>query len=73
MQQLLGYLGLALPISMILYAMMSGTGLQPSISDFYFTPMGDVLVGTLCAIGVFLLCYRGYAPLIRQRISDRQV
>ena len=73
LQRLLGYLGLALPIGLMLYAVMSSTGLQPSISDFYYTPMGDVLVGTLCAMGVFLLCYRGYAPLIKQHISDRQV
>ena len=73
LQRLLGYLGLALPIGLLLYAVVSGTGLEPSISDFYYTPMGDALVGTLCAIGVFLLCYRGYAPLIKQHISDRQV
>ena len=73
LQRLLGYIGLALPMGLILYAVISGAGLQPSISDFYYTPMGDVLVGTLCAIGVFLLCYRGYAPLTEQHISDRQV
>ncbi len=73
LQQLLGYLGLGLPVGLILFALLSGAGLQPSISDFYYTPMGDVLVGTLCAIGVFLLCYRGYEPLVKQRISDRQV
>lgn len=73
LQQLLGYLGLGLPVGLVLYAVLSGAGLQASISDFYYTPMGDVLVGTLCAIGVFLLCYRGYEPLIKQRISDRQV
>lgn len=36
------------------------TGLQSSISAYYYTSMRDVFVGTLCAIGVFLFSYRGY-------------
>jgi hypothetical protein len=31
-----------------------------SISAYYYTSMRDVFVGTLCAVGVFLFCYRGY-------------
>jgi hypothetical protein len=73
LQQFLGYLGLSLPLMLLGYAGLSGFGLEPSISDFYYTPMSDILVGTLCAIGVFLLFYRGYDPLPRERISDRQV
>jgi hypothetical protein len=73
LQQFLGYLGASLPIVLLLFAWLSGFGLEPSISDFYYTPMGDVLVGVLCAIGVFLLFYRGYDPLPRERLSDRQV
>mgnify|MGYP006313488141 FL=1 len=30
------------------------------ISDYYHTVMGDVFVGSLCAIGMFLLTYRGH-------------
>ncbi len=33
---------------------------QDSISAFVVTPAGFVLVGTMCAIGVFLCCYLGY-------------
>lgn len=73
LQQFLGYLGLALPLILLLYAGISGFGLEPSISDFYYTPMGDVLVGVLCAIGVFLLFYRGYDPLPGEWLSDRQL
>ena len=73
LQQFVGYLGLALPLTLLLYAGISGFGLEPSISDFYYTPMGDILVGTLCAIGVFLLFYRGYDPLPGERVSDRQL
>lgn len=34
--------------------------LQRSISDYRYTPMGSCLVGSLCAIGAFLMCSRGY-------------
>ncbi len=35
--------------------------LQQSISDYYYTPVGDVLVGSLCAIATILICTRGYS------------
>ena len=73
LQQLLGWFGLALPVTLLAYAAFAVQGLQPSISDFYYTAMGDVLVGILAAIGVFLLCYRGYEKLPGQWLSDRQV
>ncbi len=34
--------------------------LERSISDYYYTPMRDYLVGSLCAIAAFLACSRGY-------------
>lgn len=34
--------------------------LQRSISDYYYTAMGDYLVGSLCVIAAFLMCSRGY-------------
>jgi len=34
--------------------------LQRSISDYYYTPMHDLYVGSLCAIAAFLACSRGY-------------
>ncbi|HEU5352713.1 MAG TPA: hypothetical protein VFU55_14060 [Terracidiphilus sp.] len=36
--------------------------LEHSISDYYYSSMGNVLVGSLCAIAVFLICSRGYDP-----------
>ncbi len=35
--------------------------LQHSISDYYYTPVRDVLVGSLCAIATILICTRGYS------------
>jgi hypothetical protein len=34
-----------------------------SASGFYYTGMRDVFVGSVCALGVFLLAYRGYDRL----------
>jgi hypothetical protein len=58
-----GVIGMALP-----FLVTIGNALQvkqavllTSISGSYYTGMRDVFVGSLCAIGVFLICYR-YAP-----------
>jgi len=37
-----------------------GIEFQDNMSSYYHTGMRDVFVGTLCAIGIFLYCYRGY-------------
>jgi hypothetical protein len=34
--------------------------IQHSISDYYYTPMGNYLIGSLGAIAAFLICSRGY-------------
>ncbi|MBF9045335.1 hypothetical protein HKCCE4037_18505 [Rhodobacterales bacterium HKCCE4037] len=61
-RQLVGLLGFALPSLLYAYARLGPVDrMQPSISEFYYTAMGDVMVGCLVAIGVFLLTYRGYA------------
>lgn len=70
-RQTLGYLGLFLPASLLVHAALHGGRLEASISDFYYTGMGGVLVGTLVAIGLFLISYQGYAPLPGERLSDR--
>lgn len=52
---------MALPFVVSLGArILFHTGIQNSISGYYYTGTRDVFVGTLCAIGVFLLSYRGY-------------
>jgi len=57
----LGVLGIALPIVLSLGGwIVFQTGLQKTLSDYYYTGMRDVLVGSLWAIGIFLLSYKGY-------------
>ena len=66
----LGILGFILPASLVLYGILSGEGIQSSISEFYFTSAGDLLVGTLTAIGVFLLTYIGFERRTGEILSD---
>lgn len=61
LRRAIGILGIALPFVLALGGLLLfQTGLQSSISAYYHTAMGDVLVGTLFAFGFFLLSYRGY-------------
>jgi len=70
----LGILGLALPVALFMYSQIITDGqLQPSISDYYHTHMGDYLVGSLWAIGVFLIAYKGYARTIIEQKSGRWI
>ncbi|MEL6532154.1 MAG: hypothetical protein AAFN09_10145 [Pseudomonadota bacterium] len=61
-RRLIGWLGFAFPIALIVYAQFwpDMETLQPTISHFYYTQAGDLLVGVLVAIGVFLVTYQGY-------------
>lgn len=57
----IGVLGTALPFVVSLGALvLFRTGIQSSLSAYYYTGMRDVLVGTFWAIGFFLLSYKGY-------------
>ena len=61
LRRAVGIIGVALPFTLVLGKwLLQGWGIQSSISAYYYTSMRDVFVGSLCAIGVFLLSYRGY-------------
>jgi succinate dehydrogenase/fumarate reductase cytochrome b subunit len=57
-----GIIGILLPVILVVGMLFVKTcrTIQPSISDYYYTMMGNVLVGSLCAVGLFLFSYRGY-------------
>ncbi len=56
----IGILGIALPLGMLLGERLFFCGAQqPTISHYYYTGMRDLFVGTLWAIGIFLVCYKG--------------
>jgi hypothetical protein len=61
LRKAIGILGIALPFVVSLGALIIfGTGIQGSLSGYYYTGMRGVFVGTLWAIGFFLLSYKGY-------------
>lgn len=73
----LGLLGFVMPFILILGGMfdhprpnVNAAGIEPTISDFYHTIYRDVFVGSLCAIGVFLVSYRGYRREPGEFIDD---
>ena len=55
-----GILGVILPVILIIGGILSNNHLEPSISDFYHTTLRDIFVGTMFAIGIFLISYKGY-------------
>ena len=61
LRRAIGFTGLLLPLVIVIgYFINKGTKVQPSISDYYFTSVGDLFVGCLCAVSFFLFCYRGH-------------
>ncbi len=61
LRKAIGLLGVSLPFILSLGAMLVfNEGIQESISHYYYTGMGDVFVGTLFALGLFLFSYKGY-------------
>jgi hypothetical protein len=61
LRKALGFIGLLLPfVLMFGRILLEGGGLLNSISGYYHSIVGDIFVGGLCAIGVFLFSYRGY-------------
>ena len=56
-----GWLGMSLAPSMLLGNIIFGcTSIQDSISHYYYTVTGDLFTGILCAVALFLFCYKGY-------------
>jgi hypothetical protein len=71
LRKAVGFIGIALPFVMVIGENVRdwlAPGASPigrqiielSLSAYFHTGMRDVFVGSLCAIGVFLLCYKGY-------------
>ncbi|TCK21068.1 DUF998 domain-containing protein [Pseudonocardia endophytica] len=59
LRRAVGVIGIALPFVLAIGdLLLAGEGLRGSLSSYYYTGMRDVFVGSLCAVGVFLFCYR---------------
>ena len=62
LRKLIGALGVALPFALVIGGIIYGKCefIENSISDYYHTEMRNVLVGTLCAVALFMFAYRGH-------------
>jgi hypothetical protein len=61
LRKAVGIIGFGLPFALALgKILLQGPGIQSSISGYYYTDMRNVFVGSLCAIGIFLMSTRGY-------------
>lgn len=57
----IGAVGLLLPLLLGPVGYFGfGIDIQDNMSSYYYTALRDVFVGCMCAIGIFLFCYRGY-------------
>ncbi len=57
----IGISGLILPVMLGPVGwLVFGIDFQDNMSSYYHTALRDVFVGTLCAIGIFLFCYKGH-------------
>jgi hypothetical protein len=62
LRKAVGWIGIFLPFVLMfgVYLIFNGELTLFTISMYYYSGMRDVFVGALCAIGLFLLYYRGF-------------
>jgi hypothetical protein len=70
LRKAIGVLGVALPFvlpfgQILLHALgiqssLHSPVIESSVSSYYYTDMRNIFVGSMCAIGIFLMSYRGY-------------
>ncbi len=58
----IGVLGMGLPIVLCIFSAIPlfNTHLQSSISHYYYTNLRELFTGVLCAVGLFLIRYKGH-------------
>ena len=57
----IGWIGMLLPFALLTGALLLGCEqMQPSISAYYYTRVGVLFTGSLCAVGLFLVTYKGF-------------
>ena len=58
----IGIIGFILPLSLIIGTEVAffQTDKKPSISHYYYSNFREIFTGSLCAVGLFMLLYRGY-------------
>lgn len=72
LRMLVGFIGFSLPIILIIGNCIDKKMfvLESSISHYYYSCMGDVFVGLLCAVAIFLFTYKGHEKEEEDLLSD---
>lgn len=65
LRKLVGWIGILLPFVLIVGNAVMSEARPDSMSGYYYTPMRNIFVGALCALGVFLIAYDGYDDVDR--------
>ena len=77
MRKCVGWLGFWLPVVLYFGGLFTERCVIPSSISAYYHSVNPVLqgvfVGTLCAIGVFLICYKGYPREGGEWLSDNWI
>jgi hypothetical protein len=62
LRKVVGWLGILLPVALgvSLSFFKNCSSIQNSISDYYYTRIGGLFTGVLCAVALFLFSYNGY-------------
>ncbi len=62
LRKAVGWIGLLLPFTLMfgVFVIFKGDIIQSSISYYYHTGMGNVFVGALCAVALFMFFYTGH-------------
>jgi hypothetical protein len=62
LRRAIGYLGISLPVLLVVFSFIPffKTEVQTSISDYYYTNLRDIFTGTLAAVGLFMISYKGH-------------
>jgi hypothetical protein len=66
LRRAVGWIAIFLPIVLLAGNLISSAASPPeSMSGYYYTDMRNIFVGSLCALGVFLVAYNGYDDVDR--------
>lgn len=65
LRKIIGLLGMALPLLLFLFLLMSNGPTHPleSISHYYYTRVSGIFMGILTMLAIFLIIYKGKAPI----------
>ncbi len=65
LRKAIGFIGVALPVVLVVGTNIVGdvNGIGSAISWYYVTSMGDLFVGAMCGVGLFMFFYAGYGPV----------